>query len=613
MCAFLLCVGMVLTSCEETNPIDDNKTEQGGNENNGNEGGDENNGNGNEGGENTGGEENGDKGPATLTLSKVTATTATFSGHLDVPASDLSFSKVTVYYSDAETFNVNNASYRSTTSFDGDQNFSINISELKSNTQYNYCVVTEVKSEKTYGEIKNFTTTEIGVSLTPKQSNIISGSPIAEFDIIISGLTEEDNNIVGILFSSSEENLHSRSNELYIYPSIISDGTYTIKTDVLETDSRYYYCYYISDDYGRAYIYGETNEINTTHPYSVQNDLDFSSATNLSSSASANSYIVSEAGLYKIKTVKGNSNTPVGNTVSGSILWECVGSVAPEFNELISSVCYKDGYLAFKVAEPFKEGNALIAVKDPDNQILWSWHIWLTDTPQSHTYDSNGKIVMMDRNLGATSVFPGEPCYGMLYQWGRKDPFPGMSASSEFGSSYGQSATTAFSEPSKEESRKNTGTTDFTIANPTTLLIRDGSWFWDREMMPILWQASKTIYDPCPIGWKVPSDTNCWSEMITNIDMDSKGANGEINGIYFKISSPANTFYPYTTHYDTWGDVKCFVPYDSTNGCLYWSADFTNGSASCLKMSISTDRRYSICNITKKGDSSCFPVRCIKE
>ena len=152
-----------MTSCEETNPLDDNKTEQGGNENNGNEGGNENNGNGNEGGENTGGEENGDKDPATLTLSKVTATTATFSGHLDVPSSDLSFSKVTVYYSDAETFNVNNASYRSTTSFDGDQNFSINISELKSNTQYNYCVVTEVKSEKTYGEIKNFTTTEIGV------------------------------------------------------------------------------------------------------------------------------------------------------------------------------------------------------------------------------------------------------------------------------------------------------------------------------------------------------------------------------------------------------------------------------------------------------------------
>ena len=54
LCVFLLSAGVALTSCEETDPIDDNKTEQGGNDNNANEGGDENSGNGNEGGENTG-------------------------------------------------------------------------------------------------------------------------------------------------------------------------------------------------------------------------------------------------------------------------------------------------------------------------------------------------------------------------------------------------------------------------------------------------------------------------------------------------------------------------------------------------------------------------------
>ena len=145
-----------MTSCEETNPVDDNKTEQGGNENNGNEGGDENSGNGNEGGETTGGEENEDKGPATITLGKVTAATATFTGHLDVAASDLSFSQVTVYYSDAETFNMNAARSVSATSFDKDQNFTITLTNLKYGTKYNYCMVAEVKSEKTYGEVLNF-------------------------------------------------------------------------------------------------------------------------------------------------------------------------------------------------------------------------------------------------------------------------------------------------------------------------------------------------------------------------------------------------------------------------------------------------------------------------
>ena len=134
MCAFLLCAGMVMTSCEETNPVDDNKTEQGGNE-----GGGENNGNGNEGGLNNGGVE--DNAPATLTLGKVTATTATFTGHLDVLTSDLSFSQVTVYYSDAETFNINAAESVSTISFDKEQNFTITLTGLKYGTKYNYCMV----------------------------------------------------------------------------------------------------------------------------------------------------------------------------------------------------------------------------------------------------------------------------------------------------------------------------------------------------------------------------------------------------------------------------------------------------------------------------------------
>ena len=67
--AFLLCTGLVFAGCTD-DPLGDNqKTEQGGSE---------------------------DKGPATLTLDKTTATTATFTGHLNVAASDLSFSQVTI-------------------------------------------------------------------------------------------------------------------------------------------------------------------------------------------------------------------------------------------------------------------------------------------------------------------------------------------------------------------------------------------------------------------------------------------------------------------------------------------------------------------------------------
>ena len=47
---------------------------------------------------------------------------------------------------------------------------------------------------------------------------------------------------------------------------------------------------------------------------------------NLSTFESANCYIVSEAGKYKFKTVKGNSSTSVGNLSTCEVLWESFGT-----------------------------------------------------------------------------------------------------------------------------------------------------------------------------------------------------------------------------------------------------------------------------------------------
>ena len=77
LCAMLLCTGLVFTSCEVHYPSSGGNTEQNGNGNTGN--------NGNEGGNENGGGEEAVKDPLTVTLSKVTATTATFTGQLNVP------------------------------------------------------------------------------------------------------------------------------------------------------------------------------------------------------------------------------------------------------------------------------------------------------------------------------------------------------------------------------------------------------------------------------------------------------------------------------------------------------------------------------------------------
>ena len=138
-----------------------------------------------------------------------------------------------------------------------------------------------------------------------------------------------------------------------------------------------------------------------------------------------------------------------------------------------------------------KNGNALVAACDASGNILWSWHLWITDdTIQEHTY-ANGAGVAMDRNLGALSATPGDVgALGLLYQWGRKDPFLASASISEI------------TEPAVAGTAIN-ATSGYSlalsIANPT-------DFYDDTYPSNDSWSDTKTIYDPCPVGWKVPRE-----------------------------------------------------------------------------------------------------------
>ena len=486
--AFLLCAGLVLVGCTD-GPLGENeKNDQGGNE---------------------------DKGPATLTLDKTTAATATFAGHLNVAASDLSFSQVTVYYSNAETFNMNAAQSVSATSFDKGQNFTITLTNLKYSTKYNYCMVAEVKSEKTYGDVLDFTTENITfseLSVTPECFK-------AEVRGSISGLTEVDKEYikVGLLYSSESGKVENGEGKKVEITDMSADGAFSMLLSDLTVDTKYYYCGYVYQ--GGSYTCGTTAEFTTLkHPYELSYDLNVADATDLSSSGSANCYIVSNAGLYKFKTIKGNSSESVGNVASASILWETFGtSITPDLFDLIKGVDYENGYIAFQTADTFKEGNAVIAAKDDDGNILWSWHIWLTDQPQGQVY-YNDAGTMMDRNLGATSATSGDVgALGLLYQWGRKDPFLGSSSISDK-----VVAKSTITWPSAVSSDSSNGTIAYATANPTTFIKRNNDnydWYYTGSSSTdnTRWttsESNKSIYDPCPAGWRVPDggSNGVWSK-----------------------------------------------------------------------------------------------------
>ena len=319
---------------------------------------------------------------------------------------------------------------------------------------------------------------------------------------------------------------------------------------------------------------------------SVGGDLEGGGASivNLSENGTANSYIVSAAGTYKFTPTKGNSSESVGAIASAEVLWETFGTdVTPSVGDLVKGVKYEGGVISFETPSEFKEGNAVIAAKDANGTILWSWHIWLTDQPEGQVY-YNDAGTMMDRNLGATSATPGDVgALGLLYQWGRKDPFLGSSSISE-----NIAAKSTITWPSSARSTTSTGRIAYAIANPTTFIKSNSSnddWYYtgDDSTNNTRWTTSaisKSVYDPCPAGWQVP-DKTVWSNALGSIsDISGCLYDSTNEGINFsgKFGPASIIWYPASgiRHLSSGGLVN--VGRDG----YYWSANGYGYRAYCL-------------------------------
>ena len=303
-------------------------------------------------------------------------------------------------------------------------------------------------------------------------------------------------------------------------------------------------------------------------------------ATDLSGSESANCYIVSSAGSYMFRTVQGNSSTSVGSVASAEVLWESFGTdIEPNVGDLIKSVSHSDGYIYFQTADTFKEGNAVIAAKDASGEILWSWHIWLTDKPEEQVYYNNAGT-MMDRNLGATSATPGDVgALGLLYQWGRKDPFLGSSSISS-----STVAKSTISWPSAVSSDSSKGTIAYATANPTTFIKYNSNnydWYYTGSYSTdnTRWATDKdkSIYDPCPSGWRVPDggDNGVWSKALGSSSSYPGTYNSTNEGMNFsgKFGSASTIWYPASGYRFDNGGGQTNVGNDG----YYWSASPYSG------------------------------------
>jgi hypothetical protein len=261
------------------------------------------------------------------------------------------------------------------------------------------------------------------------------------------------------------------------------------------------------------------DEIAALYSYSNINTFD------LSALETANTYIVPAAGRYKFKaTVKGNGGfDPLTGTtateinpadISGvTVLWE----LYKNYGRVIKysggyNISYSAGYVTFSTPDTYQHGAACVAIfKDGTSgttgvydkeydEILWSWLLWMRDDIGTMTH--NGKT-FMNSNLGACPTIGTNYVRGFLYQWGRKDAF--SAAAGDISSVYwfAPEAKDVFTGVSTVES------VAYTIAHPTTRIAcwtsAIHSWMPEAEFNTSPWRVEvKTIYDPCPPGWKVP-------------------------------------------------------------------------------------------------------------
>lgn len=308
------------------------------------------------------------------------------------------------------------------------------------------------------------------------------------------------------------------------------------------------------------------------------------------------------------------------------------------------------------VIQTIRQGNAVIGVIDnATGYIMWSWHIWVTDEDMSKTVlvtNHTGKpFFFMAGTVGWVSANSGTALYANreatitvrqtngtkmssvkivqnggsedlggnregrspYYQWGRKDPMKpslGTSGNTEITAydytSYpkGEGGNTNF----RNSSTSGTGTIMLSIRNPHILYTSNAIWYNADPRYENLWSANntavgttgnalnpvvKTIYDPSPVGYKVPEGdafTGFTSTGTVSTNVSEFHVWGAFNkGWYFYSDNgggdtfffPASGLRRFNGDLSYCGDEGHYwnaIPSTDTNGCgnLAFAAGYMN-------------------------------------
>lgn len=320
----------------------------------------------------------------------------------------------------------------------------------------------------------------------------------------------------------------------------------------------------------------------------------------------SNCYIVSEGGYYRFtaqridKTNVFEGIKPYTDGYRADWLWQSDEDI--KVNEVGIG---NSGNINFRV-EPASECNAVIGLKDPDGNIVWSWHIWCTtsDPLTPNSYSRNNSWLLANRNVGSLS----DTDAGLYYQWGRKDPFPAdrNAVTRNSGVSLGNTSS------SLDEVKA--GSIAYSIANPTRFITGSSNYSWitnedDLAAMQSLWftgtaHGNKTNYDPCPPGYQVPTqDGYLWA--TAGGDAAWNKDNMTFFSNYFTYSHGG-----VTTTYPAGGYLSGFTQTDGGVTARCWAANLSSAPNFSYSMLVNVSTQ----TLKREGSRTSFGlnVRCMK-
>ena len=242
---------------------------------------------------------------------------------------------------------------------------------------------------------------------------------------------------------------------------------------------------------------------------------------------------------------------------SADVVWQSASGVIT--NAAVTPGSDGMSYVTFTVNKTnLQQGNAVIAARNSSGTVMWSWHLWITDATLTSPYND-----FLTQNLGWVSSsdsynhYPArsvqlrikqtnelsdaepvditvnqtegnvdiDPSAGscLYYQWGRKDPF----------------RESDIEENSELITEQNQAPLYWSIRNPSRPSLyyysyRSGwitysdTYDWTSDHYNVLWNSrystqqvitpvEKSVYDPCPYGFRAPRGKKTYEEMFSSL------------------------------------------------------------------------------------------------